>query len=146
MTVLRLLESVHGHFGVLAVAILVHPALLLRKGHALSRRARFAVGACALFALAAFATGLVIYEDYRSGVRAGLFQASAAAGLLFETKEHLAFAVVAMALSGAVAALVAPREARALRQAAGALFAASALLCAITVALGTYVAAVHGFG
>ena len=41
---LRLLESLHGHFGILAAVALMHPAILLRRGRALSRGMRWSIG------------------------------------------------------------------------------------------------------
>jgi hypothetical protein len=145
MILTRILETVHGHAGILATAGLIHPALLLRRGQQLSRGSRIAVVLATLFAVLAFSLGIVIYEDYRSVVKRSLFRASFNAGLRFETKEHLAYAVVMLALSGAVCALVAPRESRRLRQAAAATYLTAALLSGLVCVLGTYVSAVHGF-
>jgi hypothetical protein len=139
------LETFHGHLGVLAAAALLHPAILLRKGHALSWRTRLSVTLSTAFVMLAFGSGLWIYPHYRSQVRTGLFHASAAAGFLFETKEHLAYGVVATALGGCIGALAAPKDGRTLRRGAALVYAVSAALCIVTVALGSYVAAVHGF-
>lgn len=146
MTALRLLETVHGHLGVLAAVALLHPAILLRKGRPLSTGARLSVVLTSALVVLAFATGLYIYPDYRSSVRAGLFHADPTAGLLFETKEHLAYGVIATTFGAAACALLAPRKSHALRRAAALAFAVGAALCIITVAMGSYVAAVHGFG
>jgi hypothetical protein len=139
------LESLHGHLGVLAVAALVHPAILLWRGKPLGARTKLAVGLAAGLTLFALASGLVVYGDYRARVRPELFRASHVAGLLFETKEHLAFAACALALGAAAGALVAPRGSAPLRRAAAALFAVAAALALTTAGLGTYVAAVRGF-
>jgi Ser-tRNA(Ala) deacylase AlaX len=88
MSVMRLLESVHGHIGVLAAVALLHPAILMRKGKALSKRTALSVWLTAMVVLSAFATGLIIYPTYRQSVRAGVFAKSVTAGFLFETKEH----------------------------------------------------------
>ncbi len=145
MTALRILESIHGHFGILAAAALLHPAILLRRGRALSRGLSWAVLLTTLVTVVAFATGVFIYGDYRAHVKRPLFLEDPAAGLLFETKEHVAWAVVALALGGGTAALFAPRGARRVRQGAAVVYAVAALLCVLTVAIGTYVAAVGGF-
>jgi hypothetical protein len=141
----RVLETIHGHLGVLAAASLYHPAILMRRGQQLSRGARWAVGLATGFAVAAFSMGLVIYEDYRSVVKRELFEIRYGAGLLFETKEHLAYAVVTMALGAGAAAFLAPPEARRLRQASAAMYLSAALLATGVCALGTVVAAVHSF-
>jgi hypothetical protein len=146
VTALRLLETVHGHLGVLAAVALLHPAILLRKGAALTPRTRLAVILTGSLVASVFATGLFVYTPYRTHVRAGLFHASPTAGLLFETKEHLAYAVLSCTLGALVATLLAPRDGRALRRAASTVFAVAAALCILVVGLGSYVTAVHGFG
>jgi peptidoglycan/LPS O-acetylase OafA/YrhL len=146
MTVLRLLETVHGHLALLAAAVLLHPAWILRKGQRPSRGAAIAVAATVLLVLLAFGSGLFIYGDYRALVRAGLFRANAAAGIMFETKEHLAYGVLATTLGAAACTFLAPSEGKELRRAAAALFLIAAALCLATVALGSYIASVHGFG
>jgi hypothetical protein len=141
----RVLESIHGHLGVLAVAALLHPAILLRRGLPLSRGARWSVGLTTLVTLLAFGLGVGIYEQYRATVKRGVFLESRAMGFLFETKEHLGFAVAALALGAGVAAWLAPPAAVSVRRACAAAYAAAALLCAIVVVLGTLVASTHGF-
>lgn len=142
---MRLLESIHGHLGVLAVAALIHPALLLWKGKPLSRNARIALSASVALTAGAFVMGLAIYGDYRIHVKPELFRIDADVGMLFETKEHLAWATVAAALGAGVAGLVAPPKAVQVRRIAGRVFAGAALMCAGVVALGTYIASIHGF-
>jgi hypothetical protein len=142
---MRLLESVHGHLGVLAGVALLHPALLLRGGRPLSRGIRWTIGLATVLTGVAFALGVTIYGHYREDVRLPLFLRNPQAGLLFETKEHLAYAVLALALGAGVCALAAPREAHGLRRTAAALYAAAAGLCMITAGLGVYVATVAAF-
>lgn len=146
MTALRLLETLHGHFGVLAAAALLHPAILMRKGKPLSRGTRLSVSLTTLLTAIAFVSGLYIYGDYVHEVRAGLFHANERAGLLFETKEHLAFGAFATALGAGLCALFAPKSATEVRRACALVYAISAAMCLLTVALGSYVASVHGFG
>lgn len=142
---LRLLESVHGSFGVLAAAALLHPALLLWRGRPMTRRTRWSVGLTLGLVATAFTFGLSIYASYRYQVRRHLFAFHPTVGLLFETKEHLAYATLALALGAGVAAFAAPPRAVALRRAAARVFAAAALVCLTVAALGTYVASVRGF-
>jgi hypothetical protein len=142
---LALLQSIHGHLAVLAAAALLHPAILLRDGRPLSRGLRWSLGLTAAVTAAAFALGVGLYEDYRALVKRPMFIEDVQAGLLFETKEHLAYAVLVLTLGACTTALTAPaREAR-LRRLAAALFAAASLACLVTVALGTYVASVRSF-
>jgi hypothetical protein len=142
----RILETLHGHAAVLAAAALAHPALLLRKGAPLSWRTRLAIALTVAMVVVAFASGLVVYPAYIDRVRVQLFLRSRTAGLLFETKEHLAYCVTALTLGSGVAAWFAPRESRDLRQVAAVGFAAAAVLCLVAVGLGTFIAGVHGFG
>lgn len=145
MSPLQLLESIHGHLGVLAAVALLHPAVLLRDGRPLSGGIRWAVGLTAGVTASAFALGLTIYEPYRELVKRPLFVEAPSAGWLFETKEHLAYAVVALTLGAAVSALAAPRRERRLRRLAALLFALAAALCFTVVGLGTYIASVRSF-
>ncbi len=142
----RILEAVHGHLGILAAAALIHPALLLRKGKPLSNRQRIMVGCCALLVVLVFGSGLYLYPDYVTQVKVGLFLRSEQAGRLFESKEHMAYAVLCNCLGASLCALVAPKDGRRLRRAAAVLFAVAAGLCLVVVALGVYIAAVYGFG
>lgn len=141
----RVLESVHGHFGVLAAIALLHPAILLRRGLPLSRGARWSIGLTTLVTALAFAFGVGIYEHYRETAKRAIFIESRTIGLLFETKEHLGFAVMALALGAGIAALVAPPSAVGVRRACALTYAAAAILCAVVVALGTLVASTQGF-
>jgi hypothetical protein len=145
MNAIRIVEAVHGHVGFLAAAALYHPAILLRRGQQLSRGARYALALSTGFAVAAFSLGISIYEGYRSVVKQNLFRINMDAGFSFETKEHLAFIVVVLAVGAMVCAFSAPKEARSLRQAAAATYLTAALLATTVCILGTYVAAVHTF-
>lgn len=145
MNELALSASLHGVFGVLAVAALVHPAILLRRGRPLSRGLRWSIGLTAAVTSIAFAWGVAIYEPYREVVKRPLFVADRAAGLLFETKEHLAFAVLALTLGASVCAFVAPRARADLRRLAAALFAGAAVLALVVASLGLYVSSVASF-
>ncbi|MCA9593024.1 MAG: hypothetical protein KC776_06920 [Myxococcales bacterium] len=141
----RLFESIHGHLGVLTVAALVHPALLLRQGKPLTRRNRWAVGLSTAFTLAVYGTGIAMYGAYRALVKRHLFTDSVRAGLMFETKEHVAVVVVGLALGAAIAAFVAPKQATAVRRVAALFFAFAALAALCVVVLGTQVASVRSF-
>ncbi len=145
MTGLRLLEALHGHLGVLAAIALVHPAWLLRKGRPPSRGTRWATGLSAALVAGAYGLGIGIYGAYRQHVKPALFRASAEVGMLFETKEHIAYAVTGLAIGAAVLALAAPRDRGDLRRVAAGAFSVAALLCLVTACLGTYIAAVRSF-
>lgn len=145
MNPIRIVEAVHGHVGFLAAAALLHPAILLRRGQQLSRGARYALALSTGFAVTAFSLGIYIYEDYRTHVKQNLFRINMRAGFCFETKEHLAFIVLCLALGAMGCAFAAPKEARGLRRAAAATYLSAALLAITVCILGTYVAAVHTF-
>lgn len=145
MTLLRILETVHGHLAILAAAALIHPAISLRRGRPMTRGRRWSVALTTLFVVLAFGTGVAIYGDYREVVRRDLWLTDPVAGLLFETKEHIAWAVLTLSLGAGAAAFVAPKDAREMRQAAAIVYAVAAAICIVTIALGTYVAAVRSF-
>jgi hypothetical protein len=141
----RLWESVHGHLGVLAAIALLHPAILLRDGRPLTRGLRSSVGLSTALTGLAFAFGVASYDSYRELVKRDLFLLDPAAGLLFETKEHLAYVTLALAIGAGAAALLAPASATGTRRMAARVYAAAALGCLTVVALGTWVASVRGF-
>jgi hypothetical protein len=151
MDLARLGEHVHGHLGWLAAIALVHPAIVLRNP---KRRAHLAVGLAAGVVTLVGALGVVLYEPYRDRVKQGLFQHAPQVGLLFERKEHLAFAAIALAWAGAAAyggaRLAAVKgggdgAAAALRRFAHWAFVAAAALAVGTAVLGTIVATYRTF-
>lgn len=142
---LPLLEHLHGHVGVLAVALLFHPAILLWQGQPLSRGSRWAIYATLAMVVSAFVLGLWIYPPYRDLVRHDLTLMNPGAAVLFETKEHLAWAALAAALGGCLAALLAPRASFGVRRIAARAFACAAVLGLAVGVLGIHIASVHTF-
>lgn len=143
---LRLIEHVHGHLGWLSAAILVHPALVLRRS---APRARLAVGLATGFVTVASALGAWLYVSYRERLRQPIFATAPGLGLLFERKEHLAFGAVVLAWAGAAAYWAAtrapePRRERLLTIARRS-FSASASLAIAVAVLGTIVAVYKSF-
>ena len=142
----RVAEHVHGHLGWLSVAILVHPAILLRHR---KRRAHLAVALAAVFPTVVGALGMWIYGPYRDRIKQGIFIDAPSIGLLFERKEHLAFAAVLLSWAGATAYLLAIRADEAsrdpLRIFAFRAFVASAALALTVAVLGTIVASFRTF-
>ena len=102
---LRVLEHVHGHIGWLAVAALLHPAILLRVRR---RRSPLAAVLATSIVLVASALGATIYPDYRLRLKQSIFIASPTLGWCFERKEHLAVGALVFALVGCIAHLAAP--------------------------------------
>lgn len=138
---LRLLERVHGHIGWLAAAALLHPAIVLRNPR---RRARLSAVLSAVFATAAGVFGAVIYPAYSRSVRRVVYTASVRYGLLFERKEHLAFAAVGLAIAGCLLHLSAEKDEHRAR-AAHIAFVASAALTTAVAAMGTIIASFRSF-
>jgi hypothetical protein len=143
---LRLFEHVHGHLGWLSAAVLLHPAIVLRRA---SRRAHLAVGLATGFVTVAAALGAWLYVGYREHLKQRIFIESPAIGLVFERKEHLAFGAVMLAWIGCIAYLAAPRAAdplrATLRKIASRAFAFAAALAVVVALLGTTVAIYKGF-
>jgi len=98
--VVRIAEHIHGHLGWLATAILVHPAVLLRDR---KRRAHLAVGLAVLFPTVVGAVGMWVYGPYRDRIKQSIFIDARWVGLLFERKEHLAFAAILLSWAGGAA-------------------------------------------
>ncbi|MEO8799893.1 MAG: hypothetical protein ABI551_18500 [Polyangiaceae bacterium] len=145
---IRLTEHLHGHLGWLAAAILVHPAIVLRR----RIEADWAVGSAVAFVTIAGALGASLYPAYRERLKQTIFQQSPTVGYLFERKEHLAFAAVALAWVGGLAYLTArtlPKDHADLRpplqKAAHASFVLAAALALSVAALGTYIATFKTF-
>ena len=146
MTALRLLEALHGYLAVLAVASLIHPAITLRRGKPLVFRSKASIVSATALALAAFFTGLSVYAPYRNTVRRPLFRDNVDVGLLFETKEHLAFVVLAFSVGGALIAFLAPKHSTELRKLAAQFYLGAALVGLFVAASGIFIAAVRSFG
>ncbi len=142
---MTLLEAIHGHVGVLAMVALFHPALLLWSGKPLSRNAKFALGASLCLVALAFALGLTIYPAYREEVKPDLFRTDVRAGLLFETKEHLAWVALVGSMGAGVTGLIAPPRAVQTRRLAARIFLGAAIACTLAACLGTWIASVRSF-
>ncbi len=138
---LRLLERVHGHLGWLAAAALLHPAIVLRNPR---RRAKLSAVLSAAFATAAGVFGGWIYPGYSRSVRRVIYTASTRYGLLFERKEHLAFAAVALAIAGCLLHLSAEKDEHRAR-AAHIAFVVSAALTTVVATMGTIISSFRSF-
>ncbi len=96
---LRVLERIHGHLGWLAVAALLHPAIILRN---VQRRARLSVSLATLVVLATATLGANIYPEYRQRIKQRIFIEAPSLGWMFERKEHLAVAAVCFTIVGCI--------------------------------------------
>jgi hypothetical protein len=144
--VLRVAEHLHGHLGWLAVAALLHPAILLRDE---KRRAHLSVALATGFATLEAAIGACIYAPYRALLRPHIFHEARWVGLLFERKEHWATGVVLLVWAATTAyglALGSGEEVRVpLRTFAHHAFAIAAAFALATACLGTAVACFRTF-
>jgi hypothetical protein len=102
---LRVLERVHGHLGWLAVAALLHPAVLLRRP---KRRARLSVSLATGLVVVTALLGGYVYPEYRVRLKHSIFVEAPRLGWMFERKEHLAVGAVAFTLAGFIAHLSLP--------------------------------------
>ena len=140
---LRIVERVHGHLGVLSVATLLHPAIVLR--HA-GRRAHLAVFFAAFVPALTAAIGVWLYGPYRSDLKRLIFVESSTMGLMFERKEHLAFGAVALAWAGALTYVAGCRRGDArVARAAHVAFICSFVLSLAVAVLGVAVASFKSF-
>jgi hypothetical protein len=142
---LRFATSVHGHLGALAAVALLHPAVLLWRGRPATRGVRWTIGLATALVTAAYAMGIGLYGDYRSLVKRPLFREDAVTGFLFETKEHLAFVAVVLAIGAVLPSLLEGPEQADLRRLAARCWGGAALACWVVGALGTWVESVRGF-
>ena len=141
---LRIVEHIHGHAGWLTAVALVHPAIVLRR----NRGGAWAVGLSTALVTAVSALGVWLYPMYCDQLKQGIFQKAPSIGLLFERKEHLAFAAVAFAWAGAaayVAAWRSERTDRTFRTLAHRAYMAAAGIAIVAAALGTAVSTYKTF-
>lgn len=105
-----LVTSAHGLVAVLALALVLHPVITLRRRPGLSWGTRFTAELSAGLLTAVFAVGWWTYPTYRARVKPGLIEAKHPAWLWFEGKEHLAAMAVALVVAGALTLRVAGRR------------------------------------
>ncbi len=141
---MRVVEHIHGHAGWLTAVALVHPAIVLRR----NRGGAWAVGLSTALVTAVSAVGVWIYPAYCDQLKQHIFQKAPSIGLLFERKEHLAFAAVAFAWVGAAAFVAAWRTEgtdRTFRVLAHRAFIAAAGMAILAAILGTTVSTYKTF-
>ncbi|MCO4773293.1 MAG: hypothetical protein KDA24_24880 [Deltaproteobacteria bacterium] len=138
-TLFALVERVHGHVAVLALALLLHPVITLRTRRLLTPWTVRTSELAALLLSGAFAVGWWLYPSYRAEVKPALLADLPRVAASFETKEHLAFCAAALAIAGAVVLRRAGASSEG-RKAAWALLV-GAWICGVTTgALGVFVA------
>ena len=103
--IFQVMERIHGHLGILALAVLLHPLLSLPRRSTMSRGMRWTLWlALALLALT-YGLGWWIYPDYRILEKPELIRSNIALAKLFESKEHLAFFSLVCGCTGIAIAL-----------------------------------------
>jgi hypothetical protein len=140
---LRALERIHGHLGWLAIAALLHPAILLRNPR---RRAPLSVGLATAMAVTTALLGARIYPSYRELLKQRIFIEHPSLGWAFERKEHLAVGAISFAIAGCIAHFAVPlfdepsrgHVARLAHRAFVVAFALAAIVGAIGIAVATY--------
>ncbi len=146
ISALRVIERIHGHLGWLAVAALLHPAILLRRP---ARRARLAVSLATAGVVVTALLGGGIYPEYRARLKQHIFIDSPRLGWMFERKEHLAVGAVSFALAGCVAHLSVPwvgEESRAaMSRLAHRSFVVAFVFAALVATIGVVVASFRSF-
>ncbi len=128
-----LVTSLHGLVGTLALALLLHPVITLRKATTLRWGTRFTAELAAGMLAVVFAVGWWTYPTYRNKVKPDLLVDQHPAWLWFEGKEHLAAMATVLAVSGALTLRFAGDDPDA-RRAAHALLA-SAWTCGVIAAI-----------
>jgi hypothetical protein len=97
-----LLERIHGHLGVLGLAVLAHPVLTLGRVGELRPGTRLSAWLAAGLISAPSALGWLLYPTYREQLKPTLIATALPWALAFETKEHLAALTLALTWGGAL--------------------------------------------
>ena len=137
--IFQVMERIHGHIGVLALAVLLHPVLSLPRCTTISRGMRWTLWLALGLLVVTYGLGWWIYPDYRILEKPELIRNNIALAKLFESKEHLAFFSLVCGCSGIAIALrqTAPED----RRVAWLLLLSSWLLGVMVAGLGIAVAA-----
>jgi hypothetical protein len=146
MNIWLLLEKLHGHVGLLAIALCLHPWFALRHARRPARWTRVAAYLATAFVLLVNIGGWIIYPEYRTTAKLDLYRHARWFGLLFEIKEHLAWHSLMLATAGAAitAASVGP-QGDSLRPALRWTYLVTAILVATVAVMGIAIASVRGF-
>jgi len=138
-----LLEKIHGHLALLAIAASCHPSLTLRGERLVTWRQRLSGYLATLLTVAAFASGCLIYSEFRRAVRPELRAVGEIWFQLFEIKEHLAWTAFCLSLIGGIGLLrtQATAPAAILRNA----YRLSAILALVVAAIGIVTASIRSF-
>lgn len=146
MSWILFLQKIHGHIGLLGIALAFHPVLALRPNRGISSRTRLAGWLATFFAVLMNGLGWWIYPAYREEIKRDFYLANRLYGDAFEVKEHLAYHSLLLALAGGILISIARGpEARHYIQAIRACYGASAILALVVGGLGIWLSSVKGF-
>ncbi len=140
------LEKIHGHLALLAIAACLHPPMALRKARRPSWATRMSGYAASAMLSASIAAGWFIYPEYRLQIRQHLYATNRALAVSFEVKEHLGTFALFLVLAGAGLLFLSTKPGGPqLRAATGRVYLAAAILAAISATLGVAIASYAGF-
>ena len=139
----RLLAHLHGHLGILAVALLLHPVVALRR-EVPRGRVLYSVVPALVITSAAAILGMTSYADYRAEVQVAMYRTARPLAIMFERKEHFGFAATAFVWCGGLL-LVAGRE-NSHRRAARIAFSVAFGFAALAGVIGIWAATVKPVG
>jgi len=146
MNLVLLLEKVHGHIGVLVIALALHPWFSLRRTVRPSASARIAGYAASALIVVTNLVGWIVYPSYREDIKPRLYAESELLGNLFEFKEHLAWFCLCLAVVGAgLMVQSSNKNARFMRSTLRSCYLSVAGLAAVSAGIGIYLASVQGF-
>ena len=141
-----LLEKIHGHLALLAIASCLHPPIVLRKARRPSWATRVSGYAASALMSASIAVGWFIYPEYRLQIRQHLYTTNPLLGRAFEVKEHLGTFALFLVVAGAVLLWLSTRPGGPeLRQATLRAYLCAALLATVSAVLGVIIASAAGF-
>jgi predicted membrane protein len=141
-----LLEKIHGHLGLLSLALCLHPPFALRRARRPAWRTRLAGLLASAGVILVNVSGWYIYPEYRGTVKLTLYRHERFWGVLFEVKEHLGWYALALAAVGVMLMLAADGTRGAdLRRPIVLVYGAMAVLVTAVAVMGVLISSVHGF-
>jgi hypothetical protein len=145
-SVILILQKLHGHIALLAVAACMHPPIALRSARRPSWSTRMSAYSASFLVIATNVLGWYIYPAYREEVKRPLYRAAAHWGELFEVKEHLAFYAFCLAIAAVIMVWASSDErGLALRQSIRVVYALIGLLTLTAGVMGILISSVMGF-
>ncbi|TVQ91451.1 MAG: hypothetical protein EA397_10395 [Deltaproteobacteria bacterium] len=138
--IFALCSRLHGLLAVLSLVLLIHPIVTLRLRRGISVWTARTADLGAAGVLATFLIGWWLYPGYRQGIKPRLLFDDPSATALFESKEHLALLVMALAVGGALSLRLGGHH-PAVRRLSWIMLLCSVVVGAVTAGMGLWVAA-----